>query len=64
MTVDEVKEYLNQVRNSDKLIDLKQKRLDELNINGIRVYKEIGKPDIHLEFIWIDDGDLPNDYIG
>ena len=31
MTIDEVKIYLNQVRNSDKLIDLKQKRLDELN---------------------------------
>lgn len=31
MTIDEVKEYLNQVRNADKMIDLKQKRLDELN---------------------------------
>lgn len=31
MTVDEVKDYLNQVRNADKMIDLKQKRLDELN---------------------------------
>lgn len=43
---------------------LTEKRLNELNINGIRVYKETGKPDIHLEFIWIDDDDLPNDYIG
>lgn len=31
MTIDEVKNYLNQVRNADKMIDLKQKRLDELN---------------------------------
>lgn len=31
MTIDEVKDYLNQVRNADKMIDLKQKRLDELN---------------------------------
>lgn len=31
MTIDEVKDYLNQVRDADRMIDLKQKRLDELN---------------------------------
>ena len=31
MTIDEVKNYLNQVRDIDKLIDLKLKRLAELN---------------------------------
>lgn len=43
---------------------LTEKRLNELNINGIRVYKESGNRDIHLEFIWIDDDSLPDDYIG
>lgn len=35
--IEKVKEYLNQVRESDKLIDLKQKRLDELRQLSIAV---------------------------
>lgn len=37
-------------------------RLKEVGINGIRLYKLEGSNDIHLEFIWIDDEELPDDY--
>lgn len=41
---------------------LTQKRLEELEINGMRLYKKNdGK--IHLQFIYIDDNNLPQDYI-
>ena len=36
--------------------------LKEVGINGIRLYKLKGSPDVHLEFIWIDDEELPDDY--
>lgn len=41
---------------------LTRKRLDEIGINGIRLYKLEGSPDVHFQFIWIDDGHLPEDY--
>lgn len=41
---------------------LTQKRLEELEINGMRLYKKNdGK--VHLQFIYIDDDNLPYDYI-
>ncbi len=42
---------------------LTQAQLDMLDINGLRLYKEPGSDDIHAEFIWIDDDNLPADYI-
>jgi hypothetical protein len=42
---------------------LTAERLDEIGINGIRIYKIDDKPDIHLQFIWIDKEYLPKDYI-
>lgn len=41
---------------------LRAQRLIEIGINGIRLYKIKGSNDIHLEFIWIDDIELPDDY--
>ena len=50
------------------------KKLNELEINGIRLYKtknklfsdnsELYGEEIHLEFIWIEEGREPNDFIG
>lgn len=41
---------------------LTQKRLEELEINGMRLYKKNdGK--VHLQFIYLDDNNLPQDYI-
>lgn len=42
---------------------LTEKRLAELGINGIRLYKTKTSEDIHLEFIWIDDENPPVDLI-
>ena len=42
---------------------LTRKKLDELQINGIRLYKETNSNNIHLQFIWIDNDELPDDYI-
>ena len=42
---------------------LTEKKLNELGINGIRLYKIEGAEDIHLEFIWIDDENPPVDLI-
>lgn len=39
-------------------------RLNEIGINGIRLYKTNLNDDVHLQFIWIDEDDLPNDYVG
>lgn len=39
-------------------------RLNEIGINGIRLYKIDNQPDVHLQFIWIDKDNLPDDYIG
>lgn len=41
---------------------LTQKRLEELEINGIRLYKRNDEK-VHLQFIYIDDNNLPKDYI-
>ena len=42
---------------------LTEKRLEELGINGMRLYKTKTSEDIHLEFIWIDDENPPMDLI-
>ena len=42
---------------------LTEKRLEELGINGMRLYKTNTSEDIHLEFIWIDDENPPMDLI-
>lgn len=42
---------------------LTAKRLEELEINGIRIYKNADSGDIHLEFIWIDEKNPPYDFI-
>ena len=39
-------------------------RLNEIGINGIRLYKTNLNDDVHLQFIWIDEDDLPDDYVG
>lgn len=41
---------------------LTEKRLKEVGINGMRLYKLESSNDVHLEFIWIDDEELPEDY--
>lgn len=50
------------------------KKLNELEINGIRLYKTENKlylddeklrgEEIHIEFIWIDEYKIPHDFIG
>ena len=47
----------------DEYEPLTSKRLKEIGINGIRLVKYAGSADIHLQFVWIDDKDLPGDYI-
>ena len=42
---------------------LTAKRLNEIGLNGIRIWKEQGSDDIHIRFIWIDKNKLPDDYI-
>lgn len=42
---------------------LTSKRLEELNINGLRFTKYKGSADIHIEFIWIDEDNPPKGYI-
>lgn len=42
---------------------LTKKRLDELEVNGIRMYRVQGNNAVHMEFIWIDEDNLPNDYL-
>ena len=51
-----------------------KKKLNELEINGIRLYKtenriysdnkELRGEEIHIEFIWIDEDNIPQDFIG
>ncbi len=41
---------------------LTTERLNELEINGIRLWKNKGSDDIHLSFIWIDKDKLPDDF--
>lgn len=38
------------------------KRLNEMEINGVRLFKFPGSNDVHLKFIWIDKNNLPDDY--
>ena len=42
---------------------LTAKRLNEIGLNGIRIWKEQESSDIHIKFIWIDKDNLPSDYI-
>ena len=42
---------------------LTAKRLNEIGLNGIRIWKEQESDDIHIRFIWIDKDQLPEDYI-
>ena len=41
---------------------LTKKRLDEIGLNGLRLYKLKNDSNVHIEFIWIDSEDLPLDY--
>ena len=41
---------------------LTQSRLDEIGINGIRLYKLKKDKNIYFQFIYIDDSNLPKDY--
>lgn len=43
---------------------LTMKRLDEIGINAIRLYKTVDNDDIHLQFIWIDKDNPPKDFLG
>ena len=38
-------------------------KMKEVGLNGVRMYKLIGSEDIHLQFIWIDEDNLPEDYV-
>ena len=42
---------------------LTTERLNEIGINGIRLYKLENSDDVHLQFIWIDPDNPPKDYI-
>ncbi len=41
---------------------LTRKRLNEIGINALRLYKISGSDDIHIEFIWINKDNKPNDF--
>ena len=41
---------------------LTAKKLNELHLNAVRLYKTNKDNDIHIVFIWIDDDNLPDDY--
>lgn len=41
---------------------LTTQKLNEIGINGIRLYKTDQDGDVHLQFIWIDKENLPEDY--
>lgn len=41
---------------------LTSSKLKEVGINGLRLYKLNGSNDVHLQFIWIDSDNLPQDY--
>lgn len=42
---------------------LTTKRLNEIGLNGIRIWKEQESDDVHIKFIWIDKDNLPDDFI-
>lgn len=48
----------------DEFEPLTSDRLNDIGINGIRIYKMDDVPDVHLQFIWIDPECPPNDFIG
>lgn len=41
---------------------LTKKRLDEIGLNGLRLYKLKGDNSVHIQFIWIDRNCVPHDY--
>ena len=41
---------------------LTARKLKDVGINGIRLYKTADSDAVHFEFIWIDNENLPNDY--
>ncbi len=55
---------LRRVFQLPELEPLTAKRLNEIGINGIRLYKTNLNNDVHLQFIWIDKDNLPDDYVG
>lgn len=42
---------------------LTAEKLKEVGINGLRLYKVKDSEEVHLQFIWIDKDNLPEDYI-
>ncbi len=38
-------------------------KLNDIGINGIRLWKQSDSSDIHLQFIWLDKDNLPDDYM-
>ena len=54
---------LREIFKLDEYEPLTKKRLDELEINGIRLVKDPDSGEIHLHFIWIDKKNLPDDFI-
>lgn len=54
---------LRRIFQLDEYEPLTRMRLDEIGINGIRVFKFKGSPEVHFQFIWIDDDNLPDDYL-
>lgn len=42
---------------------LTAKRLYEIGLNGIRIWKEQDSDSIHIQFVWIDKDNLPDDFI-
>lgn len=42
---------------------LTKKRLDEIGLNGLRLYKIKGDNSVHIQFIWIDSNNPPPDFI-
>ncbi len=53
---------LRKVFQLDEYEPLTRRRLDEIGINGIRLYKLEGSPEVHFQFILIDDTNPPKDY--
>lgn len=53
---------LRKVFQLDEYEPLTRRRLDEIGINGIRLYKLEGSPEVHFQFILIDDVNPPKDY--
>lgn len=42
---------------------LTKKRLDEIGLNGLRLYKIKGDNSVHIQFIWIDSEVPPSDFV-